>query len=66
MVDVVAIEDDVLPAERGNVGEQLIGRSFGLSAVALVFEDAVPDLPVMMDKQGAGLCLAYGLEQILR
>ena len=91
--DVVAIEDDVLPAERGNVGEQLIGRSFGLGAklgdgvvevdgvpeddggdreveaggtVALVFEGAVPDLPVTMDKQGAGLCLAYGLEQILR
>ena len=90
--DVVAIEDDVLPAERGNVGEQLIGRSFGLGAklgdgvvevdgvpeddggdreveaggtVALVFEGAVPDLPVTMDKQGAGLCLAYGLEQIL-
>ena len=81
--DVVAIEDDVLPAERGNVGEQLIGRSFGLGAklgdgvvevdgvpeddggdreveaggtVALVFEGAVPDLPVTMDKQGAGLC----------
>ena len=28
--DVVAIEDDVFPAERGNVGEQLIRRSFGL------------------------------------
>ena len=73
----------MLPAERGNVGEQLIGRSFGLGAklgdgvvevdgvpeddggdreveaggtVALVFEGAVPDLPVTMDKQGAGLC----------
>ena len=81
MVDVVAIEDDVLPAERGNVGEQLIGRSFGLGAklsdgvlevdgvpeddggdreveaggtVALVFEGAVPDLAVSMEKQGAG------------
>ncbi len=30
--DVVAIEADVLPAERGNVGEQLIGQSFGLGA----------------------------------
>ena len=29
--DVVAIEADVLPAERGNVGEQLIGQSFGLA-----------------------------------
>jgi hypothetical protein len=26
------IEDDVLPAERGNVGEQLIGQIFGLRA----------------------------------
>jgi hypothetical protein len=26
--------------------------------VALVFEGAVPDLPVTMDKQGAGLCLS--------
>ena len=30
--DVVAIEADVLPAERGNVGEQLIGQSFDLGA----------------------------------
>jgi hypothetical protein len=30
--DVVAIEADVLPAERGNVGEQLVGQSFGLGA----------------------------------
>jgi hypothetical protein len=28
--DVVAIEADMLPAERGNVGEQLIGQRFGL------------------------------------
>ena len=73
-------EADVLPAERGNVGEQLIGQSFGLGAklgnrvaevdgvpddggdreveargtVALVFEGAIPDLPVTMEKQGAG------------
>ena len=30
--DVVTIKADVLPAERGNVGEQLIGQSFGLGA----------------------------------
>ena len=44
--DVVAIEDDVLPAERGNVGEQLIGRSFGLGAKlgdGVVEVDGVPE-----------------------
>jgi hypothetical protein len=30
--NVVAIEADVLPAERGNVGEQFVGQSFGLGA----------------------------------
>ena len=43
--DVVATEDDVLPAERGNVGEQLIGRSFGLGAKlgdVVVEVDGVP------------------------
>jgi hypothetical protein len=30
--DVVAIEADMLPAQRGNVGEQVIGQSFGLGA----------------------------------
>jgi hypothetical protein len=30
--DVVAIKADVLPAERGNMGKQLIGQSFPLSA----------------------------------
>ena len=46
MPDVVAIEDDVLPAERGNVGEQLIGRSFGLGAKlgdGVVEVDGVPE-----------------------
>ena len=28
--DVVAIEADVLPAERGNVGEQLVGQRFAV------------------------------------
>jgi hypothetical protein len=44
--DVVAIEDDVLPAERGNVGEQLIGRSFGLGPKlgdGVVEVDGVPE-----------------------
>ena len=71
----------MLQAQRGNVGEQVIGQSFGLGAklgngvaevdgvpkddggdreveargtVALVFEGAVPDLAVTMEKQGAG------------
>jgi hypothetical protein len=30
--DVVAIKADVFPAERGNVGEQLVGQGFGLGA----------------------------------
>jgi len=30
--DVVAIEADVLPAERGNVGEQFIGQRFAFGA----------------------------------
>jgi hypothetical protein len=29
--DVVAIEADMLPAQRGNVGEQVIEQSFGLA-----------------------------------
>ena len=79
--DVVAIEADVFPAERGNVGKQFIGQRFAFGAklgngvsevdgvpeddggdrevkaigtVALVFEGAVPDLAVAMEKQGAG------------
>jgi hypothetical protein len=30
--DVVAIEADALPAERGNAGEQLMGQRFALGA----------------------------------
>ena len=79
--DVVAIEADVFPAERTDVGEESVGQKFALSAklgdgaaeidgapegdgrdrevqtrgpVALIFDGAVPDLAVTMEKQGTG------------
>src|ERR1700722_16355641 len=79
--DVFAIEADVFPAERTDVGEKRVGQKFALSAklgdgaaeidgvpegdggdrevetrgpVALIFEGAVPDLAVTMEKQGTG------------
>jgi hypothetical protein len=83
--DVVAIEADVFPSERGDVGEQGVGQGFALGAklgdgvteidgvpeddggdrevetggpVALVFEGAVADLAVAMEKQGPGQCVS--------
>ena len=79
--DVVAIEADVFPAERSDVGEKSVGHKFALGAkfgdgaaeidgvpegdggdrevetrgpVALIFEGAVPDLPVTIGKTGHG------------
>lgn len=58
-------EVDGVPEDDGGDREVEAGGT-----VALVFEGAVPDLPVTMDGQtGRGTMpelLAYGLEQILR
>ena len=45
------VEVDGVPEDDGGDREVEAGGT-----VALVFEGAVPDLPVTMDKQGAGLC----------
>ena len=79
--DVVAIEADVFPAERADVGEKCVEQKFALGAklgdgaaeidgvpegdggdrevetrgpVALIFEGAVADPAVTMEKQGPG------------